>query len=436
MTLEPGQPLLHYRLVEKIGEGGMGVVWRATDTKLGRDVAIKVLPEALSQDPERLARFEREARLLASLNHPNIAAVHGLHADAEVRFIAMELVAGEDLARRLGRERLDLRETLGYARRVAQALEAAHERGVVHRDLKPANVVVNDSGTVKVLDFGLAKAIEQPAGSDSSRTSMSPTLTSAGTAAGVILGTAAYMSPEQVRGREVDRRSDLWSFGCLVYEMLAGKPPFPGDTVSDVLAGILKEQPDWTALPAETPAPVRRLLHRCMTKDLASRQSCAADARLLLEDVLGGRYGSDQRVAAGRPSRLPWALAAIATLAAVILLWVALGTRSAAPASDPRLLSIAFPNASFLVYRLAGNTAGSLALHPAGTSLAYVGEGETTDTRRLFVRRFDEFEPRPIDGTTGSSYPAFSPDGEWIAYLDAEHVKKIPEVGGAPVTLA
>jgi serine/threonine protein kinase/Tol biopolymer transport system component len=282
--LEPGQSLLHYRLIEKIGEGGMGVVWKALDTNLDREVAIKILPEALSADAERMARFEREAKLLGSLNHPNIATVYGLHEAEGIRFIAMEFVPGEDLSQRLTKGGLPLDEAKEIAGQIASALEAAHERGVIHRDLKPANVRISDDGMVKVLDFGLAKTF----GGDPQASydpDLSPTVTSDRTRDGVILGTAAYMSPEQARGRAVDRRCDVWAFGCMLYECLTCAKAFPGETITDTLAAILKSEPDWTALPTGTPASLRRLLRRCLAKDPRQRLSSLGDARLEIEDA-------------------------------------------------------------------------------------------------------------------------------------------------------
>ena len=279
VPLQPGQSLLHFKLVEKIGEGGMGEVWKAIDGQLDREVAIKVLPAALSDDRERLARLEREAKLLASLNHPNIAAIYGF-PDADVRFLAMELVRGEDLAQVLARGPMPVREALDAARQVASALEAAHDSGVIHRDLKPANVKRTPEGQIKVLDFGLAKTL-LPSGPSSGQ---SATVTSAGSAVGLILGTASYMSPEQARGQPVDRRTDLWAFGCLLYEMLSGAKAFDGPTVTDVLAAVVTGEPDWEKLPAATPASVRRLLRRCLEKDARKRLRDAGDASLLLDD--------------------------------------------------------------------------------------------------------------------------------------------------------
>ncbi len=310
MQIKAGQELLHYRLTEKLGEGGMGVVWKAVDTTLDREVAVKFLPDAFASDPERLARFQREAKLLASLSHPNIATVHGLHevetSTGSVRFLAMELVAGEDLSQRLARGAMTVESVMRVGVEVASALEVAHAQGVIHRDLKPANVVVSAEGKAKVLDFGLAKTIESSASSDPSSLSMSPTVTSAGTVAGVILGTAAYMSPEQARGRPVDRRSDLWSLGCLLYECLTGRGLFGGETVSDSLAAILRKDPDWSALPAETPAIVRRLLQRLLARDPARRMQDAGDVRLELEEAIADPRGAGLGIDSagqGRPHR-------------------------------------------------------------------------------------------------------------------------------------
>ena len=298
MELTSGTSLAHYRLVDKVGEGGMGVVWRAQDNTLGREVAIKILPAIFAQDAERLARFEREARVLASLNHPNIAAVHGLHEADGQRFLVMELVPGEDFARRLERGTLTIDEALRVAGQIAEALEAAHAHGIVHRDLKPANIKGDPEGRLKVLDFGLAKALEgeSPRGD----LSLSPTLTLRATQAGVILGTAAYMSPEQARGRTVDRRADIWAFGVILFEMLTGRRLFEGETVSDTLASVLKTEPDWSALPATTPVPVRRLLRRCLEKDPRRRLRDIGDALLEIEQATTGAAPEDALAAALR----------------------------------------------------------------------------------------------------------------------------------------
>ncbi len=281
MAIEAGQQLLHYRLVDKIGEGGMGVVWKAVDTSLDREVAIKVLPEAFAGDPDRLSRFQREAKLLASLNHPNVASVFGVHEFEGTRFLAMELVPGDDLAQRLRRGRLPVDDVLDIARQIAEALEAAHDRGVIHRDLKPANIKVSDGGAVKILDFGLAKGLGP---STEMVPTQLPTATSAGTVAGAILGTAPYMSPEQARGQALDTRTDIWSFGCVVWECLTGKALFGRETGSDSIGAVLQTDPDWTLLPPDTPHAVRRLLRRCLAKDKDQRLHHIADARIELED--------------------------------------------------------------------------------------------------------------------------------------------------------
>jgi len=280
VTIEPGRQLLHYRLIEKIGAGGMGVVWKALDTALDREVAIKILPEAVAGGAQRLARFQREARLLASLNHPGIATIFGVHDVDGVHFLAMELVPGEDLAVRLQQGRMEVAEAIAVARRIAEALEAAHDQGVIHRDLKPGNVVVMKDGAVKILDFGLAKALApDPPEHDRAH---APTITSAGSGAGVLLGTAAYMSPEQARGQDADARSDVWAFGCMLWECLTGRGLFGGATLSDTLAAVLRQEPDWTRLPSATPPNVVRLLRRCLAKDARDRLHHIADARIEL----------------------------------------------------------------------------------------------------------------------------------------------------------
>ena len=287
--IEPGRMLAHYKLVEKIGEGGMGVVWKALDTTLNREAALKILPDAFAQDPDRRARFEREARLLATLNHPNIAGVYGLHvvpsADSgggNLSFIAMEYVPGEDLAARLARGPLPVDDAIDVARQVAEGLEAAHEQGVIHRDLKPANITRTPEGKIKVLDLGLAKALANEASVDSASLSLSPTITAGGTIAGTLLGTAAYMSPEQVKGKEVDRRADIWAFGCVLFEMLTGRTTFGGETISEVMASVLRDRPKEDALPTETPAGVRRLLSRCLDRDRDTRLRDMGEARIAL----------------------------------------------------------------------------------------------------------------------------------------------------------
>ena len=279
-----GTELAHYRITAKLGEGGMGEVWRATDSKLGREVAIKVLPESFSSDPERLARFEREAKVLASLNHPHIAAIYGLEEVGGGKALVLELVEGPTLGERLAQGQLPFEEALTIARQIAEALEEAHEKGIVHRDLKPANVKLTAGGKVKVLDFGLAKALDPmtSSGSSASQLAHSPTMSLGATMQGVILGTAAYMSPEQARGANADRRADVWAFGVVLFEMLSGRTLFAGPTVSDTLASVLKEEPDLAQLPPSTPARIRRLLERCLRKDAQQRLHSIADARIMI----------------------------------------------------------------------------------------------------------------------------------------------------------
>jgi Tol biopolymer transport system component/tRNA A-37 threonylcarbamoyl transferase component Bud32 len=342
LALTSGSSLAHYRIGAAIGAGGMGEVYRATDTRLGREVALKLLPEALASDRDRLARFEREAKLLASLNHPGIAHLYGfeemtLEGGAKAHALVMELVEGEDLAERLKRGAIPVDEALAIARQAAEALEEAHEKGIVHRDLKPANVKVTPDGKVKVLDFGLAKAWSRDAAgaTSSSDLSQSPTLAHTGTAAGLILGTAAYMSPEQARGKGVDKRADIWAFGVLLWEMLAGRRLFVGETVSDVLAAVLTREPDWSALPPRIPPGVRELLRRCLERNPRNRLRDIGDARLAIEAALGGQAASAGGEAAGpAPSRRAMWVAAPILLAAGLALGY-LAAQRARPVSKP-----------------------------------------------------------------------------------------------------
>jgi len=436
MTIAPGQTLLHYRITEAIGKGGMGEVWKAVDTSLGREVAIKVLSAAWVGDRERLQRFEREARLLASLNHPNVATVHGLHeADTPsgpLRFIAMEYVPGEDLAARLQRGRLTLDQTLRTARRIAEALEAAHAAGVVHRDLKPANIRMTPDGKIKVLDFGLAKA-ELSEGSGDPQ--LSPTLTSAGTQAGVVLGTAAYMSPEQAKGYTVDKRADVWAFGVVLYEMLTGDGAFRGDSIADTMASVLKLEPDFDKLPAGTPAGLRRLLRRCLQKDPDRRLHDIADARIEIEEVdLHAPAESATATGTEAPPRphtgllLPLFAAAALGLVAGALVWSALGPREAptAPTSPVRRSSIPLPEGRVLNY------GENVTLATDGSALAFAAGLD--EASRLFVRRLDSFDSEMIAGTEGAFLPVFSPDGTEIAFFADGQLKKVSlRTGGGAV---
>jgi serine/threonine protein kinase len=341
-----GSNLSHYRITEKLGEGGMGEVYQAEDSQLGRQVAIKVLPEAFTQDPERLARFEREARVLAALDHPNIAAIYGLEEAEGRKLLVMQLAPGETLQKRIARGALPVHEALTITRQITEALEAAHEKGIIHRDLKPGNVMVSAEGQVKVLDFGLAKALESETDASGSAPSltMSPTLTAQMTGAGVLLGTAGYMSPEQARGEPADKRADLWALGVVLWEMLTGKQLFTGKTLSDTLAGVLRADPEFDDLPPETPSQARRLLRRCLEREARDRLPDASSARLELIDALTGTDDSEgaagAHVVAAEPEPawrrlLPWAIAALSAigLIAVTLLW---------RPQPPRFLSIPY----------------------------------------------------------------------------------------------
>jgi len=434
LTIQAGQNLLHYRIVAKIGEGGMGEVWRATDTELGRDVAIKVLPAALSSDGERLARFEREARLLGSLNHPQIATIHGLHeaklGEHSIRLLVMELVEGEDLTELVDR-RVSFERVIEIAIQITRALEAAHASGIVHRDLKPANVKLTGSQEIKVLDFGLAKATSS---SEAAASGVGgPTLTSAGTVAGTILGTAAYMSPEQARGRTVDRRADMWAFGCLLYELLTGQRAFGGETISDTLAAVLKETPDWSALPEETPASIRRLLRRCLEKDPRKRWSDAADARLELEEALQPTPDEETPspvVVAGGGSRatrvVPW-LVAVAGIALALFGWMRSGN-APAPSTDLLRLTVVLPEG----LRIEDDQAGNVVLSPDAKKVVFSGIDESGQSA-LYVRRLNSEELVRLEGSENGENPFFSPDGNWVAFNANGLISKVPVDGGPPV---
>ena len=440
MSLVPGTRLGAYEILSLLGAGGMGEVYRAKDTRLGRDVAVKVLPEDFLEGEESKARFEREARLLAALNHPGIAAIHSFEeipGSPPRHLLVMELVEGESLERKATSGPLPLQESLSYAKQIAEALEAAHERGIVHRDLKPANVMVSAEGRVKLLDFGLAKAFE--ADPSSPNVSHSPTLTARGTAAGVILGTAAYMSPEQARGKPVDKRSDIWAFGVVLYEMLTGKRLFRGETVSDTLASVLREPVDFKQLPAATPRNVRSLLERCLERDPKERLRDIGEARVALEHPsspgLVAATGIDApRGLFGR--WLPWAIAALAIGAAAFALL------------RPKPPSIAVPAARFEFELPAGHYLGTprhaIALSPDGKRIVFSAATLARSERdfnepRLFLRAVDSWESTPIAGTEGGRQPVFSPDGRWVAFIvrDGEKrlLKKVLLDGSSPTTL-
>ena len=408
MPLIAGTRIGSFEVTGLLGAGGMGEVYRARDLKLGRDVAVKILPPELRSDPDRLARLAREARALAAINHPNIAAIYGVDEQDDTSALVLELVEGESLATRLRRGPIPIGEASAIAKQIASALDAAHEKDIIHRNLKPANIMIAPEGVVKVLDFGLAKVVEDRTGPDG----RSDTVTEGHTREGVILGTAAYMSPEQARGQRVDRRTDIWAFGCVLYEMLASRQAFVGTTTSDLLAAILDREPDWVALPAATPPAMRRLVKRCLEKDPRRRLRDIGDAWIEIE----GRDGEPVPPAAPA-GRLLWIALAAALLAAAGLGWWAAVWRSPAE-SAPSALGVSvetLPEGR----QFEGGTAGTgsmVALSPDGRTLAYVAE-EGTETR-LFIRsldRLDQLRASPIT-ERGAREPFFSPDGQWLGF--------------------
>ncbi len=452
MTIDAGTRLGPYEILGPIGAGGMGEVYRAKDPRLAREVAIKVLPEEFFEGEERRQRFEREARVLASLNHPNIAGIHSFEelpsssSSLARHILVMELVEGEDLAQRISSGPLPLEESLSYARQIAEALEAAHEKGIVHRDLKPANVKVTPDGKIKLLDFGLAKIFEGDPGKPGSGAGVtaSPTLTARGTAAGMILGTAAYMSPEQARGKPVDKRTDVWAFGCVLFEMLTGKRAFEGETVTDVLAAVLMKEPDWAALPEQTPGKIRDLLRRCLRREAKQRLHDIADARLELEELSGPTSSSSSgyspfRENTSEPSptlgRSATATSARGSKTSLFLSW-ALAVAFAAvagwalfrarPATSPaRALKLA-------VIPPAGTVSGGpIDLSPDGKQIAFTAAGPGGRTR-LYVRSLDSLDAKALPGTEDANAPFFSPDGRSLGFFAGKRLKRIDIEGGPP----
>jgi serine/threonine-protein kinase len=428
MTLASGTRLGPYEIRGALGAGGMGEVYRASDTKLKREVAIKVLPDAFARDETRMKRFEREAQLLASLNHPNLAAVYGVEEGYGIWALVMELIEGPSLAERIATGPIPIDESLRIALQIAQGLEAAHEKAVIHRDLKPANVKLTADGDVKILDFGLAKALEAEA--PPSEESHSPTLTRA-TEVGVLLGTAAYMSPEQAKGKPADRRADVWAFGVVLYEMLTGKRAFAGEDVSETLAHVLTKEPSWSALPGALPARVRALLARCLTKDPKKRLQAIGEARISIEEAIAGV--TEANVVPTRAVSPLWlAVAGAATLALGVTVG-ALWPRSAPSAAPAVRLSAEL--GMDLSRRQSLMRGPAAVLSPDGTLAAFVARGDTPDEQQLYLRRLDQLEASPLAGTEGARNPFFSPDGQWVAFFAEGKLKKVAIAGGAAVTL-
>ncbi len=429
-----GMNLAHYRITAALGAGGMGEVWRAEDTRLGREVALKLLPADFAADPERLARFEREAKLLASLNHPNVATLHALEHLEGRHVLVMELVEGEGLDERIARGPIAIDEAITIALQIAEGLEAAHEKGIVHRDLKPANVRIRPDGTVKVLDFGLAKAWESEGISGSA--SLSPTITQHHTKAGVLLGTAAYMAPEQARGKAVDKRADVWAFGVVVFEMLTGRPLFEGETISDVLAAVLTRQFDHGALPEATPPSIRALLRRCLERNPKNRLHDIADARIVIDEVLSGRSepAATASTATRSPTRAPWLIAGASVVVAALAILLARPAVWSGPVAQPALrFQFVPPQGERLEQNSSAGQRG-FAISPDGSKLVYVVEkGATTELR---LRSLDSEVATRIPGTDGAQAPFFSPDGKWVGFAAGPKLEKVALAGGAPIVLA
>jgi eukaryotic-like serine/threonine-protein kinase len=431
MTLAPGSKIGPFDVVAPLGAGGMGEVYRAHDSRLERDVAIKALPEAFAADPERLARFEREARLLASLHHGNIAGIHGLEVVDGRRYLVLEYVEGETLAARLRRGPFTVTESIEVGRAIAAALEVAHESGIVHRDLKPGNVMLTPGGDVKVLDFGLAKGGSGASSTSNADLSASPTMTYAGTVAGVILGTAAYMSPEQARGKAVDRRADVWSFGCLLFECLTGLQTFAGETVSDIVARILQTEPEWAALPPDAPERLRALLRRCLEKDLKRRQRDMGDVRLELEDLQATRStASGSAIPAPRAHLAPlpaWALVAIGAVLASAATWGAL--RALAPPAAAH--AVRFEVTGPKDFGIIGDGAAAQ-ISPDGQMVA-LNVADSSGRNSLWIRRLDSLTPHPLPGTENTTVFFWSPDSRFVAFFAGDKALSRVSVAGGEV---
>ena len=423
MALSPGTRLGVYEVSAKIGEGGMGEVYQARDTTLDRDVALKVLPEAFTSDPDRLARFEREAKVLASLNHPNIGTIYGLEEAEGVKALVLELVEGPTLADRIKQGPIPVDEALPIAKQIAEALEAAHEQGVIHRDLKPANIKVKADGTVKVLDFGLAKALDTRPDGDPSQ---SPTLTAAATQMGVIMGTAAYMAPEQAKGKVADKRADIWAFGVVLFEMLTGQRVFDGETVSETLAAVMMKEPAWDRSPAAVPSTLTTLIRRCLQKDPRQRVRDIGDVRLGMEGAFDTTVGThpppsvEPATLRATRERVWMAATVVATLLAVALAVLYVARTPTAPTTVRFSIDASSP-------ALGG---GGLALSPDGTRLVF------DDPQGLWLRSIGELDPRLLPGTEGGRLPFWSPDGRSIGFFSTNELKTVDLTGGSPQTVS
>jgi Tol biopolymer transport system component len=437
LALAPGSRLGVYEIVAQIGEGGMGLVYRARDTKLNRDVALKVLPDAFASDADRLARFGREAQTLASLNHPNIAHIHGLEESGGARALVMELVEGDDLSQRIARGAIPVEEALPIAKQIAEALEAAHQQGIIHRDLKPANIKLRPDGTVKVLDFGLAKALasdQDPA--SGTHQSDSPTITSPAmlTGLGVVLGSAAYMAPEQAKGRDADKRSDIWAFGTVLFEMLTGRRPFDGEDMTEVLGAVVRLEPAWEAVPSDVPAPVRTLLRQCLVKDRRRRVGDIAAVLFVLEHEASL---APTLPVAPRSNRVAWLVAALAMIAMIATGVVALRmSRAGARASDAVQFTIPPPDKTVFGGPTAGGTgsATQLAISPDGRYIAFVAGGQSAF--KIWLRPLARAEAQPVQGTEGAAFPFWSPDSRFLAFFAGGKLKRVAISGGPPVEVA
>ena len=430
MHLQSGTQIGAYQIIGPLGAGGMGEVYRAWDTKLTREVALKVLPASVAQDHERMSRFTREAQLLASLNHPNIATIYGVEEAHGGLALVLELVDGETLAEKTNQGPISLAETLRISLQIAQALEAAHERNIIHRDLKPANVKITSEGAVKVLDFGLAKALQDESNS-SVAVSQSPTLSIGATKENVILGTAGYMSPEQARGRPADRRADIWAFGVVLFEMLSGRRVFEGETVTDSLVNILEREPDWNLLPGRTPIAVRKLLRRCLTKNPKDRLQAIGDARLALEEIIANPAEQDTLPPAVYPlwkKVLPWAVVPIALAAGFFL-----KPAAKPPGRDVSRFDYPLPASHVLAH----NYRRAVELSPDGRQIAFVARSTdpANSQRRIYVRNLDRWDSVVVPGTEQAQNPFFSPDGQWLGFQQGQQIKKVALAGGTPIVI-